>query len=61
MEVLSQDLHDVADIRFYHADQRFDGFEFNLSNYGCLANVTLEFNGNNIEYDDFGKCNSYYG
>ena len=61
MKVLSQDLHDVADIRFYHADQRFDGFEFNLSNYGCLANVTLEFNGNNIEYDDFGKCNSYYG
>jgi len=61
MKVLSKDLHDVADIRFYHADQRFDGFEFNLNNYGCLANVTLEFNGNNIEYDDFGKCSSYYG
>jgi len=57
---LSEEMHDKADIRFYHADQRFDGYETNLSNFGCLDDVVLEFNGNNIEKSDFKECNSYY-
>merc|ERR1719491_2592448 len=58
---LSKELHNIADIRFYHADQRFDGFETNLSNFGCLDDVILTFNGNNVEKRDFKECSSYYG
>lgn len=60
MNELSKDYHDTADIRFYYADQRFDGFETNLSNYGCLDDVILEFNGNTIQTGDFKNCGSYY-
>jgi len=57
---LSKDLHETADIRFYHSDQRFDGYETTLSNFGCLDNVNLKFNGINVQVSNFKNCGSYY-
>lgn len=72
MDELSGNLHEQADIRYYHADQKFDGFEEtinifepnnfepNLNDVGCLESLTLEFNGNNLPASDFKACNSYW-
>ena len=59
MKELSKKDHKKADIRFYHIDQRFDGFETNLKNYGCVDNVILDFNDSNLGASDFKNCGGY--
>jgi len=61
MNELSKKLHEQADIRFYYADERYDGFKTNLHNYGCLDSLVLEFNGNNLPSSNFKICGGYWG
>jgi len=60
MNELSEQLHNKADIRFYHADQRYKGFETQPENYGCLDNVILEFNGENLPVSDLSDVHASY-